>query len=670
MRIFVRAAPLLALLAFVAELSLRPMAESDLFFRIKAGQEILTRHGLPDRNLFSFTYPDYPDVDAAWLFEVGAAALHDRGGFPAVVIAKTAVLLAAFAVAFRLCVRRGAGPVASALALAAAAFVGRERFVERPHIFSLLGAVALLAAIDALVAPRHRRGVQPSVENAAALPRSPREQLVAAAGKWAALRVGLWLGAGVALWANLHAGAFVAPVVLACAAAGARLDRKGGARRLALAAVGAAVAVVVTPIGLGLFRYLRLHLTLTALHPVDEFRTPSWLSDPALFVYAAALVVLVAVASRRRLVWTWIMPVLVFALLALRSVRFAADGALVSAPLLAVALTGVGDWLRARRPRWLPDPVPSVAVTALLVGLAAGPRIGGRDSGGIDVDTRELPLSAIGFVNANGLRDRMYNDFEIGSYLLFDPAGGYPRHRVFVDPRLPAYPPEFHRLLGRTDVTRPEWTAAMDGYGVETALLAYAGVNRRVAWWDPERYALVFSEADARVFVRRSPRFASLIAGREIPATFGFSLQEGTATVPLVARPAASPVPECEWQRRLGDLTFELDGAPSERTLVAYDRALAGPAGCLRAADEARLASWRGAVALGEGRAAAALALFDRAIAHGDGELTTLTNRAIALEGLERAADAVAAWDAVIARAADSPLAARARARRARLLAR
>ena len=31
---------------------------------------LLSRHGLPGRNLFSFTYPDYPDVDAAWLFEV------------------------------------------------------------------------------------------------------------------------------------------------------------------------------------------------------------------------------------------------------------------------------------------------------------------------------------------------------------------------------------------------------------------------------------------------------------------------------------------------------------------------------------------------------------------------------------------------------------------------
>ena len=97
------------------------MSESDLFFRIKVGQEILARHGLLGRNLFSFTYPDYPDIDTSWLFEVGAARLYGWGGFPAVVVAKTIVVMAVFAGAYVVCRRRGAGRVASALALAAAA---------------------------------------------------------------------------------------------------------------------------------------------------------------------------------------------------------------------------------------------------------------------------------------------------------------------------------------------------------------------------------------------------------------------------------------------------------------------------------------------------------------------------------------------------------------------
>jgi hypothetical protein len=498
----------------------------------------------------------------------------------------------------------------------------------------------------------------------------------------------------------------VAPVVLAVAAGGAVIDRQfgnprrvpepsrdrlrsasrapsarnGAARRLALAAAVAAAATLATPVGAGLFRYLRLHLVLPALHPIDEFRSPTWISDAPLFVYVAAVAaVLVAAwaAARQRApsaaldgpraLFTRLAPPVVLALLTVGSVRFAADLALAAAPLLAVGLTALGARARGRTAAWLAGPTPSLLAGALLGAAAIGPRLTGAVPAGIGLDRRELPLAAIAFVDDNGLRDRMYNDFEIGSYLIFDRAGGFPRHRVFVDPRLPAYPEEMHRLLGRFDLSRDEWTAAMDRYGVETALLAYAGINRRVSWWDPQRWALVYREGDARVFVRRLPRHRSIIAAREVPATFAFTVEEGTATIPLVERPAASPVADCEWQRRVGDLLFELDGAASPRARAAYDRALAAPAGCLAAADEARLAAWLGAVALGAGRDAEALLLLDRARDRGDADVTTLSNRALALERLGRPEEAAAAWAEVATRAADPQLRARALDRQRRL---
>jgi hypothetical protein len=662
LRTAARSLPLAALLVFVAGLALRPMAESDLFFHLKAGQEILARHGLPGRNLYSFTAPDYPDLDTSWLAEVGAAAVFARGGFPAVVVAKTLVLLIAFAGAYRICRRRGAGAVASALALAAAAFVGRDRFVERPHIFSLAGAVATLWAIDAVLERRN----DPA----------------------AAARVAALFLATVVLWANLHAGVFVAPLLVGVAAVATATGGhdRASARRLALLAAGAALATLATPVGLGLIRYLRLHLLLPALHPVDEFRAPTWLSDAPLFVYLGALVAaatfLVATgdppADRRQMVagaaGRALGPVLPLGILAIHSVRFGADFALVAAPVLALASTLAAARLVGRWPGLAPiarSPLPVVATVALLLGMTLAPRLaaGSQPGGkfGIGLDTRELPLAAIAFANDNGLRERMYNDFEIGSYLLFEPVGGYPRHRVFVDPRLPAYPPEMHRLLGRSDLSREDWQAEMDHYGVDSALLAYAGINRRVAWWEPALWALVWSGEDARVFVRRSPRFAALIAAHEIPATFAFSPEEGMETLPLEVRPSASPVADCEWSRRLGDLLFELDGTLSERARAAYARGLAAPVGCLARAEEARLGAWLGAVDLGAQRPAAALALLERALGAGNGELSTFTDRAAALEALGRRGEAAAAWSEVAARAGDSPLAVRARGRAARL---
>jgi hypothetical protein len=353
-------------------------------------------------------------------------------------------------------------------------------------------------------------------------------------------------------------------------------------------------------------------------------------------------------------------------------VRFGADFALVAAPVLAVSASGLGRRIAERWPALRGSRLPAIAAVAALLGFALAPRLADPAAfrGGIGLDTRELPLAAIAFVDDHQLRDRMYNDFEVGSYLLFEPVGGYPQHRVFVDPRLPAYPPEMHRLLGRSEIGRDEWSAAMERYGVETALLAYAGVNRRVSWWDPERWALVFRGDDARVFVRRLPRFRALIAATEIPASFGFSVEEGTTTEPLDARPSGSPVADCEWSRRVGELAFELDGGLSSRARAAYDRALAAPVGCLAASEEARLCAWLGALDLEGGRAKSALDLLVRASARGDADPTTLTNRAVALEALGRPDEAAAAWAEVADRAGDSALGRRARERRTNLLAR
>jgi hypothetical protein len=574
------------------------MAETDLFFRMKVGEEILRTHALPRRNLFSFTFPDHPDPDPAWLFDVAAAALYRLGGFPAVVIGKTVLVMAVFAAAYRLCQRRGAGPVASALALAAAALVMRERLVERPHLFSLAGEMVVLWG---LAAPRRL---------------------------W-------WVVPVTALWANLHAGAFLAPLLLALAALGALIDARGRQPdwHPFLVATACLPALLLTPVGPGLYRYLAFHVGIFGIHPVDEFRPASWLSDAPLVVFAVAVAGAVLVARPRL---RELLPALGLGLLAARSARFGADFAFVSAPLLAAGLTRTTPRLAGR--------AAGIVAALALCALAVLPRLRQRFS--IALDEGELPLEAIRFVTENDLRQRMYNDFEIGAYLLWE---GYPRHRVFVDPRLPAYPLSFHRLLGDPHLDRGAWDAALDSFGVTSALVAYAGINHRMALWDPERWALVYRAHDARVFLRRLPRWRDFIAAHEIPATFTFTVENGAVTVPLAEPPPASPVPACEWQRRLGDLLFELEGQGP--ALPAYQRALVVP-GCLAAPDERTAAAWVGAVLLQRRDAAGALPFLRR----GPDDLPTLTNQALALEALGRRSEAAAVWSVIAARAPGTPL--------------
>ncbi|MBN2576816.1 MAG: hypothetical protein JXP73_19795 [Deltaproteobacteria bacterium] len=614
---------LLGLLVFVAGLCLGPMQETDLFFRLAAGEQFLRSGRIVHRNLFSFTFPNTPYLDPAWLFDALAAAMFRLGGFPAVVLAKTALVLALAGFAYRLCRGRGASPVVACLGLALAFFCMRERLVERPHLFSLFGEVAVLAFL-----PWFDRGNRRA---------------------WLLLPL-------VALWANLHAGAFVAPILLGLAGAGALLDRGGPrpALRFALAALLSAAALLATPVGPGVFRYLAFHVGIFDVHPVDEFRPATWRSDAGFVLFALGALLILAIS--RRGLWKERLPAAGLLGLALWHVRFAADAILVLAVVATPALEHLAGRLWAWRPRL------QAAGLLVALGLAAFvPRLAQASHGGrflaIGLDESALPLPALRFVERHGLRERMYNDFEFGAYLLWQ---GYPRYRVFVDPRLPAYPRNFHGLLGRFAITRGEWTRAMSELGVQSALLGYAGINRRMALWDPDVWALVFRAKDSRVFVRRRDEWRDLIARFEIPATFSFTVENGALLRPLSRRPAASPVPDCEWQARLGDLYFDLDQGGSERATAAYRAALAAGPGCLEREHERAAAAWIGSLDVGAGRFDEALPLLDRALAVAPSDRALLINRALALAGVGRASEARALWNQVAKLAPETALGRRA----------
>jgi len=598
---------LAGLLLVVAGLCLGPVQETDLFFRLAAGEQFLRSGHIVHRNLFSFTFPATPYLDPAWLFDVGAALTFRLGGWPVVVLAKTAVVLALAVFAYRLCRNRGASQTVAALTLALAFLCLRERLVERPHIFSLLGEVAALALLP-LFATGDRRA-------------------------WLLLPL-------VSLWANLHAGAFLAPLLFGLAAAGAFLDRAGvrAAARFALAALLSCVALLATPVGFGIFRYLAFHVGIFDLHPVDEFRTLTWRSDAGTVLFGLASAAAIAVS--RRVCWRDFLPALGLSGLAAWHVRFAADATLFVAIVAAPAFEHLASPFIARRPRAV-----AAGVLATLALVTLGPRVVDASQGGrflaIGLDDKALPLDAIHFVEARGLRERMYNDFETGAYLLWQ---GYPRYRVFVDPRLPAYPTNFHRLLGRMDVSREEWTRAMTELGVHSALLDYAGINRRVAYWDPEQWALVFRAKNSRVFVRRLPEWRELIASLEIPASFDFTVENGAVTLPIPTPPALSPVSSCEWQIRLGDLYFDLDNGRKDRATTAYRTALAAPTGCLGPEHELAASAWVGSLDVAAGSFERALPLLERALAVAPADTAVLTNQALALSGLGRGTESREVW--------------------------
>jgi tetratricopeptide (TPR) repeat protein len=226
----------------------------------------------------------------------------------------------------------------------------------------------------------------------------------------------------------------------------------------------------------------------------------------------------------------------------------------------------------------------------------------------------------------------MYNDLEVGSYLAWD---GWPRYRVFQDPRINGYPASMHAVLRRADLTAGEWQGFLDGFGVTSALVSYPSLNPRAALFDPARWALVYHAGDGLLFARRDAPHAALIRGHEVPLTFArdASVDGAISERVLEQRPAASPVSDCEWRARVAD-TF-VERGDDARARPVYEQVLR--AGCAEGERRRALAVALGDLDLRAGDPAAAVAAYS-----GVEEADVRAKRGLALLALRRVPEALA----------------------------
>ncbi|HTA20206.1 MAG TPA: tetratricopeptide repeat protein, partial [Polyangia bacterium] len=572
-----------------------PMDETDLFFNLRLGEIVLTTHAVPRTNLLSFTAPGAPDVNLAWIFQIVLALAYRIAGIPGTVVLKTTFVVATFGALFRVALRRGAHPAVTAAALALAAWAAEPRFVERPHLVTFLGLALTLLALERAEAGRPR-------------------------ALWALVPAGL-------VWANANSCFFLAPAVLLLYAGGARLDgRPNDARRAALVALALLPLTFATPSGAGVLRYVANHLRMPSLRPLQEYRSAGWPVDgPFFFLIAAACV---GVAARPR-AWRQLLPILALAILGARRIRFVAEFSLLAGPYVAATFTRL-----AARVTVGARAAASFVVGATLVGLTIIPRLSAARDGepilSLGVEPDLVPRAAIAFANENGLRDHMYNDLEVGSYLTWE---GWPRRRVFQDPRINGYPDAMHAVLRRADLTRAEWQSFLDGFGVTSALISYPAQNPRAALFDPALWALVYRASDGLVFARRTADHADVIRRAELPIEIT-PAGDAIAERVLEARPPSSSVADCVWWGRVAEAFVERheDG----RARPYYERALGDRSSWCDGAARDAWADALGDLALRLDDREAAVAAYGRSSAPG-----ARVKRGFALLALQRPAEAL-----------------------------
>jgi hypothetical protein len=400
-----------ALLAGVAAavLSFRTVYEPDLGWHLAHGRENLAGR-IVRTNVFSAAYPDYPQPFTSWLWDSAVYGSWRVGGDVGVQLFQAILLFAAFVLIYRAC--RVRSSALTALAIAILGFLVLEpRAIPRPHLASFVGMAACALLIERALGQRMARPL------------------------WWAVPV-------VILWSNAHTesafGVLFIGLVGACELIRpTALDRRESIHVLVIAAV-CAFGLLVTPYGLGMFRYLRENVEMTASLDIAELR-PAYLPVyRGFFVYLGVATMLLITQPRRLALWEAAVA-LIFGLLGWRYLRQTPLLFLATAPMLAARLM----WFTARGIDARAILVTVTACALLISRLPVTTLASGFRVGEIFPESFFSPR-AIAFARDRGLSGPVFNSNNLGGWLAWEL---YPQLRVFQDSRMQATPPEHGRRI-------------------------------------------------------------------------------------------------------------------------------------------------------------------------------------------------------------------------------
>ena len=476
-----------------------PLMDGDVWWHIRAGEEVLRTGSVPHVDIWSIVGAGRPWTSQDWLANVLLAAGNSLGpwGQTALSLLFGALTALAFwilwrAIAFRV---PGIGWASRLVWLSIGLALAGPVMGVRVQVLDLLMATLVIwTCWRYLVDPRRR---------------------------WL---IGLPVVA--AAWANLHAGWPLLFLIGGAVLGGEALDRLvrrqllGPAtlswvqlRDLGLALVVAAAALVLNPNGIGLYAYPFDTVGITALsrYVMEWFpATLDTLFGQLLAGFALVAVVPTLLLGRRRLRTADALILVGLTLLAYRAIRFlllvgpigAAIAAVVLAPMLAETRLG-----RRVAPTLARLSLPAVgrrgAVHAAIAGLLLVAGIGvalARTSPTQQATeiARVLPADAVAWLDAHEPGTRIFNRYEWGGYI----GQHRPDRPIFMDGRADVYGDELLQMYVSIIGVRGDPQVELDRYGVDYAV--FPPDTPLGHWFDASaRWERVYSDATAAIWVLR-----------------------------------------------------------------------------------------------------------------------------------------------------------------------
>lgn len=511
-----RMLPILAVLAVVFITSFHCVIEEDLWWHLRAGEEIAAGNGIPRMDTWSFPSAGNPYIDLHWLFQLIVHLVDAAGGIPMIILFKCVVLIAVYLLVYLLSVRRADPRITAAVAVWGA-ILASERFLARPEILTYL----YLAGFLWLIA-RYEEGRTKS----------------------------LWVLPLVALaWVNTEGLFVLGWVILACGAIRNRGDRKYW---IALAA-----CVVVSLLNPFTFQgVLHPFLLFTRVNrgmaiyseTIGELLSPfhRGIPHPSVFLLPVhiGLLVLTGLLRGRRPSARDVLLLIAFGYLGVSARRNVGLFAIVSTPILAgwchdsLAMRFGGLSPRAAMlTRRVAIGAVAVAATVYAISVMNGglyASLATNRTFGSGVAEAIFPRDAVEFLRARNVQGPLFHTLGFGGYLI----DRYSEQRVFIDGRLEVHSTAHYARAIRSLVSDEEWRSLDRQFRFGVILVNYGEavdfVLRRLqdADWVP-----VHLDSVSLVFVRNTPENKLLVDAEGLTATRMRALFPSPATGDVEALP-------------------------------------------------------------------------------------------------------------------------------------
>lgn len=476
------------------------LTTADLGRHIKNGEETVGAHTILADNFYSYTAPGFSAPNHHWGSGVAFYALWRAAGFTGLQVASTALLLATLLIFFRIAAE-DAGPGPAAIAALAALPLLAERTEIRPEIFSYFFSALFFATLL-----RYR-----TAQNPRALVALPILQI---------------------FWVNMHIYFFLGPVLVAAFALEALLLARRGTPRdhtLLWLLSTCVAATVINPFGgrgaLAPFTIFRNYGYLVAENQPVWF-VERLLANPNFTLFKIAFFLLAATfiarlrAPNNRFSLPHILIGATFGAMAWLAVRNFALFGFFFIPLVAANIRAAAEPFWEQKRSLIAWGAAS-AITLLIIPAFFGqwqkyfPYW--REQGlGLEQGSGD----GARFFRENNLHGPLFNNYDIGGYLIFHL---FPGERVFVDNRPEAYPASFFTdtyipMQERDDIWRKElarWNFNAIFFSWRDATpwaQTFLGARIRDPEWTP-----VFADKSTIIFLRNYEANKDLIARFALP---------------------------------------------------------------------------------------------------------------------------------------------------------